>query len=473
MQKKSQFIPYILASTLLGQTLIVSSTGASDASPLTVTDIFSHSILKKRLIIRVLDRDALADVAIDSTSKIQQIADKHGLDLHYVRDMGVEDFYVVELEANSDEAYQQAIKLLKEELGKKYVTEDILAQPALMPNDTQYGAQWSLDEPSGNNKGINVEKAWDRATGKGVVIAVLDTGFTKHPDLNANLLPGYDFISDASNALDGDGRDANAIDEGDADPNNDCQRRKARPSSSWHGTHVAGTAAAVTNNNRGVAGVAYDAKILPIRVLGKCGGSFSDIADAILWASGQKIQGVPDNANPAQVINLSLGGEAGCDEAMQSAIDTARKNGATVITAAGNDSIDATQVSPSACNNVITVAASNREGKMASYSNFGPAIEITAPGGEPSEGILSTINDGQIKRGKGAYVENNGTSMATPHVAGVAAMLYQLNSNITPSQVLSNIQTSAKSISLSDCPQGCGSGLLDAEAAIKATLNEN
>lgn len=187
------------------------------------------------------------------------------------------------------------------------------------------------------NAGLNIRPAWDKATGSGTVVAVIDTGITSHADLNANILAGYDFISDATTARDGNGRDSNAADEGDWYAANECGAGIPAASSSWHGTHVAGTVAAVTNNTTGVAGTAYGAKVVPVRVLGKCGGSLSDIADAIVWASGGTVSGIPANANPAEVINMSLGGGGSCSTTMQNAINGAVSRGTTVVVAAGND----------------------------------------------------------------------------------------------------------------------------------------
>src|SRR5690606_31257016 len=155
--------------------------------------------------------------------------------------------------------------------------------------------------------------------GNGVVVAVLDTGITRHGDLDANVLPGYDFISDAGKANDGDGRDNDPSDPGDWVTLNQCPGGNRAENSSWHGTHVAGTIAAVTNNAKGVAGTAFGARILPVRVLGTCGGYDSDIADAIVWAAGGSVSGVPTNANPAEVINLSLGGGGACGRTSQNA----------------------------------------------------------------------------------------------------------------------------------------------------------
>lgn len=189
----------------------------------------------------------------------------------------------------------------------KRVEVDILMRPLLVPNDPGLPQQWAMGATAAS---INIRPAWDRSTGKGIVVAVIDTGITNHPDLAANVLPGYDFIVDPATARDGTARDANAADQGDWAAANECGPGASASNSSWHGTHVAGIVAAVGNNAVGVVGTAFNARILPLRVLGRCGGYMSDIADAIVWASGGKVSGVPTNPNPATVINLSLGGTA-------------------------------------------------------------------------------------------------------------------------------------------------------------------
>ena len=217
-----------------------------------------------------------------------------------------------------------------------FVEVDARRYARLVPNDTYYNQyQWHFKDPVG---GINLPAAWDNATGAGVVVAVLDTGITPHSDLDANILPGYDFISDTFVSRDGDARDANPLDEGDWNPvAGECYAGSPVQDSSWHGTHVAGTVAEVTNNAKGMAGGAFNAKVVPARVLGRCGGYTSDISDAVIWASGGTVAGVPANANPAEVINLSLGGSGACSAVEQNAFNQAIANGSTVVVAAGND----------------------------------------------------------------------------------------------------------------------------------------
>lgn len=346
----------------------------------------------------------------------------------------------------------------------EYVEVDQIMRATLTPNDTRFSEQWGFGT---SNASINVRPAWDKATGTGVVVAVIDTGITNHADLNANILPGYDFISDAAMARDGGGRDSNPNDEGDWYGDNECQAGYPGSNSSWHGTHVAGTVAAVTNNSTGVAGTAFNAKVVPVRVLGKCGGYTSDIADAIVWASGGTVSGVPANANPAEVINLSLGGGGSCSTTYQNAINGAVGRGTTVVVAAGNSNTNVSSSVPANCPNVIAVAATTSAGARASFSNYGTGIDISAPG----QGILSTLNSGTTTPGSASYASYNGTSMAAPHVAGVVALMQSVApSPLSPAQVESIIKSTARPLP-GACSGGCGAGIIDADAAVTAAIN--
>jgi serine protease len=364
------------------------------------------------------------------------------------------------------------IETLSEMDGVLYVEEDKLMQHYLQPNDTNYSSQWHYYD---QGTSINVEPAWDKATGSGVVVAVLDTGYRPHADLAANILPGYDMISDSFIGNDGDGRDSDALDPGDATSANECGSGESASSSSWHGTHVAGTIAAVTNNNSDVAGVAFDAKILPVRVLGKCGGYTSDITDGIIWAAGGSVSGVPSNPYPAQVINLSLGGSGSCSQTYTAAINSARANGATIVIAAGNSDINASNAVPANCAGIISVAATGPTGARAYYSNYGSVIDVAAPGGDMSfgttSGVLSTLNTGTSGPGSDSLAYYQGTSMATPHIAGIAALLYEADPSATPDEIEAAIVDSAGPF-LGTCSQ-CGSGIADASAAIDEILDSS
>ena len=363
------------------------------------------------------------------------------------------------------EARRLADELRNGDADIEYAEPDRLMQAQYLPNDPQYSSQWHYSEAAA---GIRAPLAWDKSRGAGVVVAVLDTGVRRHVDLASNLLAGYDFIVDTTVAADGNGRDTDPTDPGDWADAGECGTGSAARSSSWHGTHVAGTIAAVSNNQTGVAGVAHGAKVLPLRVLGKCGGYTSDIADAIVWAAGGAVAGVPVNPTPARVINLSLGGAGACDITTQNAINSARSRGAVVVVAAGNSAANASNFSPAGCAGVITVAAVGRSGARASYSNYGAVVDIAAPGGDGSAGIQSTLNAGSSTPGADSYASYMGTSMATPHVSGVVALMLARNPALTPDEVETRLKASAAARGFPVACAQCGSGLLDGNRAVDA-----
>nr|AGU10519.1 Subtilase family [uncultured organism] len=366
-----------------------------------------------------------------------------------------------------DEAKQLAAELKARDANVEYAEPDRIMTALAVPNDPSYSQQWDLYEAAG---GINVTGAWDKSTGSGINVAVIDTGYRPHADLAGQILPGYDFIANSTMANDGDGRDGDASDPGDWTAAGSCAGGSPAQdqASSWHGTHVAGTIAARANNGVGIAGIAYGAKIVPARVLGRCGGYTSDIADAIAWASGGTVSGVPANANKARVLNLSLGGSGSCDSTTQNAINGARSRGAVVVVAAGNANVDAASSTPANCAGVITVAAVGRSGGKASYSNYGSVVDVAAPGGDNGAGILSTLNSGSAGPASDSYAYYMGTSMATPHVAGVAALMLAANPNLTPDEVEAKLKSSVRAFPAA-C-SGCGAGIIDAQAAVNAAL---
>jgi serine protease len=219
-----------------------------------------------------------------------------------------------------------------------------------------------------------------------------------------------------------------------------------------------------TDNGVGIAGVNWNAKVQPVRVLGKCGGSTLDITAAIRWAAGIAVAGAPPNPTPAKILNMSLGSDRPCDAAFQSAIDDAFAQGVTVVVAAGNDAIDAAGANPAGCQNVITVAASDARGYLATrYSNYGNRVEIMAPGGDVQQDYDEDGKvDGVLSIVKGGYQRYNGTSMAAPHVAGAAALLLAQKPALTPAQVLQELQSYAIPKTSLECPRPCGAGGLNA-----------
>ncbi len=286
--------------------------------------------------------------------------------------------------------------------------------------------QWNMKgRRDGFPGGIDAAATWPITFGTGYpVVAVVDTGILPHPDLAGRLLPGYDFVSDPASANDGSGRDGDAEDPGNWAAAGECGSGTPARSSNWHGTHVAGIVAADGSNGFGVAGVSWRTRILPVRVLGKCRSNVSDILDGIQWASGLPVPGVPKNANPAHIINLSLGGHVpdGCPWLIQESLNRALGQGALIVVSAGNNSDDAARYAPANCKGVLTVFATDHLGFEASYTNFDlKGIGISAPGGDSrwygrGFGIWSTVATGTTVRGDPTIEEMDGTSMAAPHV---------------------------------------------------------
>ncbi|MBY6211519.1 S8 family serine peptidase [Microbulbifer agarilyticus] len=455
-----------VTALLLGAGLSTSFSVQAVEPELTATSVAPQEMVTDRIIVKYKNTTAGANSLAMSQTAIDRVARTAGHRFKHMRRLAT-GAQLMKLEKRASKAEMNAIiARLQQDPQVEYAEPDRLMRPMATPNDTNYNQQWHYFESTG---GLNLPAAWDVTQGEGVVVAVIDTGYRPHADLNANLLPGYDMISDTTVAQDGNGRDSDASDPGDWSPAGACGQGEPARSSSWHGTHVAGTIAAVTNNNTGVAGVAYKSKIVPIRVLGRCGGYTSDIADGIIWGAGGSVSGVPANANPAQVLNLSLGGGGGCDTTTQNAINTARSLGTTVVVAAGNSNANAGNFSPASCSGVITVASTTRAGSRAYYSNYGSVVDVAAPGGETAtstNGVLSTLNSGSQGPGSDNYAFYQGTSMAAPHVAGAAALLYAVDSGITPDEVEANLKSTARSFPGS-CSQ-CGSGIVDAAAAVAA-----
>jgi len=425
-----------------------------------------------RIIVKYRSAPATSEAATTQMRGTELPAARFGVQLNRLRTTALgSQVLKVDRRMSLAEATQLAQDIAASDPSVEYAEPDRIMRKTLTPNDTRYNEQWHYFEATA---GINAPAAWDKSTGSGVVVGVVDTGYRPHAELAGQILQGYDFISDTAVANDGNGRDSDASDPGDWINPGECGPGDpaAFEASSWHGTHVSGTIAALTNNANGVAGIAFNAKIVPARVLGKCGGFTSDIADAIIWVSGGSVSGVPANANPVKVINISLGGSGACDNTTQNAINSARSRGTSVIVAAGNSNADAANFSPANCSGVVTVASVNRSGGRSYFSNFGASVEVAAPGGDmrtsASNGILSTLNAGSTTPGADSYAFYQGTSMATPHVVGVVALMLSVKPSLTPDQVTSILQSTARPFPAT-CSQ-CGSGIVDALAAVNAAI---
>lgn len=336
------------------------------------------------------------------------------------------------------------------------------------PSDQYYGIQWNLWS---STAGLNIDSAWNRATGRGVVVAVLDSGYRPHVDLVANILPGYDMVGNGNGV-----RDADARDPGNGSTAGECGAGSPAIDSNWHGTTVAGVIGMVANRIGGV-GVAYGAKILPVRVAGKCQVYESDFIDGMVWAAGGKVPGVPLNPNPARVLNMSFGAvstraDGACPSSQQRAVDFVRSRQVVVVSTAGNKNTDSWNQSPGNCAGVIMVAATDPMGARAAYSNYGPRVTISAPGGSDGalkDQIITTSNMGTKAPGADLYVYGNGTSYAAPHVSGVVALMLEANPFLTSDAVESRLRQSARPF-LGAC-NGCGAGMLDADRAVTQALN--
>ncbi|MBL8298219.1 MAG: S8 family serine peptidase [Rhodanobacteraceae bacterium] len=413
---------------------------------------------------------------------------RFGLSFNVVRELATGGILIRATPATGEPARALDVARVMMEIANNpdvsWVEPDSRVYAQFTPNDTFYHSQWNLFDKVG---GINVEHAWEQtlwSNADPVVIAIVDSGITPHLDLAGQVVAGYDFISDAVTARDGNGRDADPNDEGDWQARNNCASSGpgSEPApSSWHGTHVAGIAAARRNNALGIAGVAPGARILPLRVLGRCGGNMSDIADAIIWAAGGTVpSGAPAalNPTPARVINLSLGGLGPCTATYQSAIDTALLHEAVVVVAAGNDNVDVSGAVPANCAGVLAVAATTKAGNRAfNYSNFGSGIDVAAPGGigaSPSDDVADNPRTGDIpstfqwgwkEQRRESYASIAGTSMAAPQVAGLAALLLARRPTLTASTIRNLIKQNTRPVP-PDC--NCGTGIIDAAKTLGA-----
>ena len=466
---------HILLAVLIVTSVMSRSPGkalSQAKSPRSTSIPASIGLPTDRIIVKYKDAVRLSAMdVVSGSTRMQALNTVAGVSISYDRAMSG-DGHVLKLAGRLPEAEVQAIADKISTLPDvEYAEPDRLLQKTVVPDDPLWSSQWQYS----GTYSMNLPTAWNYTTGvNSTVVAVIDTGYRPHADLAGRFVQGYDFISVAQVANDGDGRDTDAQDPGDwvtlTDVTGDfvgC----AVENSSWHGTHVAGTIGANTNNSVGVAGVNWQAKILPVRVLGKCFGYLSDIVDGMRWAAGLTVTGVPANANPAKVLNLSLGASGACDSSLQSAINAVNATGAIIVVAAGNSNDAVSNYLPANCNNVIVVGATTKTGVRAYYSNYGSLVDVSAPGGTSGAGILSTLNSGTTIPDSDSYASYIGTSMATPHVAGLVSLMLAISPTLNYTRTETLLKTTARPFaSGSDCASvGCGAGIIDAYAAISKT----
>ena len=391
---------------------------------------------KQRKLQRDGDWDAIRGIVDDIMDTVGIVSEELNVDVKFLRNTSTDDAVIQTSKSLNKYQAKEFMEKVASDPDVASVEPDYINHPAYLQdvtftyNDPQYSKQWNLTNPT---TGVQNTGNARLRRGAHVKVAVLDTGYVPHPDLVTGMANGYDFISDPLSARDGDGRDPNPRDEGDYAPYNLCKDQANAHTSTWHGTSVAGIIGARGGNGMGIVGTADLARVQPVRVLGRCGGRTSDIADAIIWAAGGHVDGVPDNTYPAKIINMSLGTVSRCPAAYQRAIDIARSKGAIVVAAAGNGNTEASKYAPANCRGVITVGATTKAGTRASFSNYGTRVNISAPG----EDIL-TLSMNSLDRPdytKFSYDYESGTSMAAPHVSALLAQQLVNGTSITTKQV--------------------------------------
>jgi serine protease len=465
-------------------------------------------------------RDGSSATGAAVSSRMQKLGTSAGMRLQRKQQL-TDDTDVLRLDRALGKSDMNALlERMAADPNVEYAVADEHRWAHAVPTDPLFADQWYFQ--STEIAATRATQAWDVTQGSNMtVVAVIDTGVRfDHPDLlrvsqGGKLLEGFDFIANAPFANDGDGRDQDASDPGDfvtaaelaAAPFNIAACAPPPGSdhvnSSWHGTRVSSLIAALTNNAEGIAGTGWNTLILPVRVLGKCGGTDSDIIAGMRWAAGISVPGVAINPTPAQIINLSLGGSGACSAAYQQAVNEITARGVLIVASVGNDG--QVVAAPANCTGVLGVAGIRHAGTKVGFSNLGPGTGLAAPGGNcvntnvtPTSPCLfpitAAINTGATTPAGSGYTDhvaniNVGTSFSAPLVAGAAALIHSLNSQLSPAQYISLLQDSASPFPTSssttttvchvpagdtqaeECictTQTCGAGMLNTSAAVLA-----
>jgi serine protease len=469
---------------------------------------------EQRIIVKLRSADAGGVRIQAARDTLESVASRTGIRPQRTTALGAR-LHVMEVAREvAGESSEATLAQLNADPAIEYAALDRRRYLHAVPDDLLYAQQWYLQATSAAPSAIDAERAWDITTGSAdVVVAFLDTGVLyDHPDLQSaevagRLLPGYDFISSAATANDGDGRDADATDAGDWVTAVDRQAAGfagcEQTGSSWHGTRVAGIIGARSNNSNGIAGATWQPWLLPVRVIGKCGGFDSDILAAMLWAAGIHVDGVPDNPYPAKVLNVSFGAEGSCSPAYEDVIEDVVARGAVVVVSAGNEGGGV--ASPANCAGVAAVAGLRHAGTKVGYSSLGPQIALSAPAGNCVNttgaclfSIITATNAGATTPTIHSYTDqldyNVGTSFTAPIVTGIAALMASVNGNLDSARLIERLQEGATSpfpvsadsrvpqchiplgrgdIQSSECnctTDTCGAGMANAAGAVEAAL---
>jgi serine protease len=466
-----------------------------------------------RIIVKWRDPQAKAASAAARTQKASAAA---GVSLQKMRSLTADIDLMQAPQQLGGAALDAVIANLQADPAVEYASPNLRRHAHALPNDPMLQQQWYL--LNAEISATRTSLAWETTPGNAsIIVAVLDTGVRpEHPDLTGKLLSGYDFVSTTVIANDGSGRDPDPTDPGDwvsdTDLTNPSFRNCEESDSSWHGTRVSGLIGALTNEGSGIAGAAFNTRILPVRVLGKCGGFDDDIIDGMRWAAGLPVPNTPLNPNPAKIINLSLGGTGVCSSAYQDAVNDVTAQGVLVVVSAGNEGGPVS--APANCNGALGVSGIRNFGTKVGYSSIGPEIGISAPAGNCINinngdrclfSILVPIDTGltdpQSSGYSGDMIDANpntpppnfGTSFSAPLVSAAAALVQSLDTTLTPARTMLLLKESAttfptsSSSSSTNCrvptsvndqqeecvctTRTCGAGMLNTNAAVLALQN--
>ncbi len=491
--------------------LVITSFGASAAenNPVRHAPASAAVTTLQRVIVKFRADDSVARLRGKPAAELtRSFSQRFGLEVQSTREIA-SDLRVLQIESDSMDS---ALKRLRADAGVEYAEPDLKRHVHAVPSDPLFVNQWYWQNAEA--AATNTAAAWNFSTGApDMVIAVVDTGVRfEHPDLKrksdgGRLLKGFDFVSEEApgqfvTANDGDGWDANAADPGDWIDASDHDKpgfgNCSIDDSSWHGTRVSGIIGARTNNVEGIAGGTWEPSILPVRVLGKCGGYDSDILAGMRWAAGMTVAGVPANPTPAKILNMSLGSTSSCPASYRDLFTELEARGVLVVVSAGNEAGSPVD-SPANCPGALAVAGLRHAGSKVGFSNIGPEVSVSAPGGncvntgagEPClYSIDTTTNLGETTPAGSGYTDqfktNLGTSFSAPIVSVAAALVRAVNPHLTPAQTILRLQKSASAFPVLDdvptctvptassadqnecnCTKStCGAGMVDARAAV-------